>query len=62
MRISILLASLASTILFSSGAVFADSSLEKTTNKIEGDIILQNGTPLYEDYITNTNNFSLKKQ
>lgn len=60
MRISILLASLASTVLFSSGVVFADSSLEKTTNKIEGDIILQNGTPLYENYITNTNNFSLK--
>ena len=51
MRISILLASLASTVLFSSGVVFADSSLEKTTNKIEGDIILQNGTPLYEKYI-----------
>lgn len=59
---NILLYSLAITITLtlSSGLSFADNNIEKTINKIKGDIILQNGTPLYEDYITNTNNFSLK--
>lgn len=56
---NILLYSLTSAIILSSGVSFADNN-EKTINKIEGDIILQNGTPLYEDYITNKKNFSLK--
>lgn len=54
------LVSLASLIILSLGLSFYDNNIEKTTNKIEGNIILQNGTPLYENYITNTNNFSLE--
>ena len=33
-------------------------STKTTTNKLVGDFTLSNGTVVYEDYITNTNNFS----
>ncbi|WP_052356714.1 peptidoglycan recognition protein family protein [[Clostridium] dakarense] len=46
-------------IILSNKYIYLEGNLDNlTSNKILGDITLDNGTKVYEDYITNTTNFS----